>query len=91
MSDNEMVAIVVSMLSMAGTVIMVSWAFFWSRAKRLASAQTGSLDPQISARLERIEMAVESIAVEVERISEGQRFTTKLLSNGGVSAVREGR
>ena len=33
-----------------------------------------------TARLERIEQAVEAVAVEVERISEGQRFTTKLLS-----------
>jgi hypothetical protein len=34
----------------------------------------------IEGRLERIEQAVDSIAVEVERISEGQRFTAKLLS-----------
>jgi hypothetical protein len=27
-----------------------------------------------------MEQAIDSIAVEVERISEGQRFTTKLLS-----------
>ena len=32
------------------------------------------------ARLERIEHAVDAIAIEIERISEGQRFTTKLLS-----------
>jgi len=32
------------------------------------------------ARLARIEQAVDAIALEVERISEGQRFTTKLLS-----------
>lgn len=32
-------------------------------------------------RLERIEQAVEAMAVEIERISEGQRFTTKLLSS----------
>ena len=31
-------------------------------------------------RLARIEQAVDAIAVEVERISEGQRFTTKLLA-----------
>jgi hypothetical protein len=40
--------------------------------------------PQISDvhddRLARLEQAVEAIAIEVERISEGQRFTTKLLS-----------
>jgi ABC-type transport system involved in cytochrome bd biosynthesis fused ATPase/permease subunit len=33
-----------------------------------------------AARLERIEQAVEAMAVEIERISEGQRFTTKLLT-----------
>ena len=32
------------------------------------------------ARLQRIETAIESMAVEVERISEGQRFVTKLLA-----------
>jgi len=32
------------------------------------------------ARLARIEQTVEAIALEVERISEGQRFTTRLLS-----------
>ena len=32
-------------------------------------------------RLARLESAVESIAIEVERISEGQRFTTRLLTD----------
>lgn len=31
-------------------------------------------------RLKRLEQAVDAIALEVERIAEGQRFTTKLLS-----------
>ena len=34
----------------------------------------------VTSRLERMEQAIDSIAIEVERISEGQRFTTKLLS-----------
>lgn len=33
-----------------------------------------------TARLERIEQAIDSIAVEVERISEGQRFVTQLMA-----------
>lgn len=37
---------------------------------------------EIVARLERIEQSVEAVATEVERIAEGQRFTTKLLSDG---------
>ena len=39
-----------------------------------------SAAPEVMLRLERMEQAIDSIAVEVERISEGQRFTTKLLS-----------
>lgn len=35
---------------------------------------------EVVTRLEAIEQAVESVAVEVERISEGQRFTTRVLS-----------
>jgi hypothetical protein len=47
-------------------------------------AENESKRPQIptevATRLERIEQAVDAIAVEIERISEGQRFTTRLLS-----------
>jgi hypothetical protein len=42
-----------------------------------------SLPADVERRLERIEQAVDAIAIEVERVSEGQRFTTKLLSNKG--------
>jgi hypothetical protein len=37
---------------------------------------------ETAQRLERLEGAVDSIAIEIERISEGQRFVTKLLSEG---------
>jgi hypothetical protein len=36
---------------------------------------------ELQQRLEHMEQAIDSIAVEVERISEGQRFTTKLLAD----------
>jgi hypothetical protein len=44
---------------------------------------TGAASPlpsDVGARLERMEQAIDAIAVEVERIAEGQRFTSKLLS-----------
>lgn len=37
-------------------------------------------NPEILARLDRIEHAVESVAIEVERISEAQRYTAKLFN-----------
>ena len=35
---------------------------------------------ETAQRLERLEASVDAIAIEIERISEGQRFVTKLLS-----------
>ena len=35
---------------------------------------------ETDARLARMEQAIETMAVEIERISEGQRFVTKLLA-----------
>lgn len=34
-----------------------------------------------AARMERVEQAVDAIAVELERVGEGQRFVTKLLAD----------
>jgi hypothetical protein len=45
------------------------------------------VDSVSDARLARLEVAVESIAVEVERISEGQRFTTRLLNEQAQRAM----
>ncbi|HPV77887.1 MAG TPA: hypothetical protein PLX31_23525, partial [Gemmatimonadaceae bacterium] len=42
----------------------------------LGSGQLGQLDD----RLARMEQAIDSMAIEVERISEGQRFTARLLA-----------
>jgi hypothetical protein len=39
------------------------------------------LPNDVGARLERMEQAIDAIAVEVERIAEGQRFTSKLLAS----------
>ena len=39
-----------------------------------------ALPAATDARLERMEQAIEAVAVEVERISEAQRFQTKLLA-----------
>lgn len=63
----------------AVTIIGAPIARAWARRMERAPMQP-SLAPDVMARLERMEQAIDSIAVEVERISEGQRFTTKLLA-----------
>jgi hypothetical protein len=49
----------------------------WNRKTRPTQPQLGSEAVQ---RLERLEHGMEAIAIEIERVSEGQRFVTKLLS-----------
>jgi hypothetical protein len=62
-------------------VTAIGWPLARAAAKRMEQgAQHPRIPADVSARLERMEQAIDSIAVEVERISEGQRFTTKLLS-----------
>jgi hypothetical protein len=43
----------------------------------------------IEERLSRIEQAVDAIAVETERVSEGQRFVTRLLAERATAAARD--
>jgi hypothetical protein len=80
---------------MLGPEIVVPVAFFasvvavvmgrpWIKAiaaKAEAEAKNPQLPTEIMQRFERMEQSLDAIAVEVERISEGQRFTTKLLSD----------
>ncbi len=72
--DVAMAAVVLGILSTM--VIKVSNIF--------ASRSRGGADPaqlqRLEERLGRIEQAIDAMSIEVERISEGQRFTTKLLA-----------
>jgi hypothetical protein len=61
-----------------GTVMFVSLVSAWLR-RRSDPAPRDSFR-NIEARLGEMQQAIDSIAVEVERVSEGQRFATKLLS-----------
>ena len=53
-------------------------------ARRIERGTEGGLGAglpnDVGQRLERMEQAIDAIAVEVERIAEGQRFTSKLLA-----------
>ena len=57
-------------------LVLVQARKLWKRD----SEATATSFPETDLRLERIEHAIDAMAVEVERISEGQRFVTKLLS-----------
>lgn len=75
--DGVLVPIVMfSMIPVVAIGVPIARAY----ARRLEAKPAAAVPTDVAARLERMEQAIDSIAVEVERISEGQRFTTKLLA-----------
>ena len=68
-----------------GTPLVKAWA---RRFERRHEVQQNA---QIEQRLAAIEQAIETVAVEVERISEGQRFTTKLLADRAPAEMEQVR
>lgn len=71
---------IVMFICVAVTAIGVPIARAWAKRLERGPMPGPSVSPDVQARLERMEQAIDSIAIEVERISEGQRFTTKLLA-----------
>jgi len=78
--DEDIVAIVGFFTTVIIVAIGVPLVRAWIRrmdrqpAPSLPTADT-------NARLERIEQAIDAMSVEVERIAEGQRFVTRLMTD----------
>jgi hypothetical protein len=70
-----------------GLGVVAVYRRFRRRRKGITSSAGKALPDESAQRLERVEHAVEAIAIEVERISEGQRFVTKLLAENHQSPV----
>ncbi len=70
-----------------GAIVLITWMVLNYLRRGRPSAAAAAPDKETAARMARIENAVESIAVEVERISEGQRYTSKMLSEGAAGPV----
>ncbi len=79
MPPSEALVWIVAVLSMFAAPVAALYLWIHRPSARKAIGPS-RVDSALEARLERIEMAVQAIAVETERITEGQRFTTKLLT-----------
>lgn len=76
----ETVVISLAGIGLAGYTVAVIGRLIAKAIDRRGGAAPKEL-VALEGRLGRIEQAIDAMAVEVERISEGQRFTTKLLSD----------
>jgi hypothetical protein len=63
---------------------------FARRIWRRSAALTVRLTNELTERMNAIERAVDAVAVEVERIGEGQRFVTQLLAADAPRAIGAG-
>ncbi|HEX8726657.1 MAG TPA: hypothetical protein VF737_14805 [Gemmatimonadaceae bacterium] len=81
MNEAMLVDILVfsGLMALLGTFGKLALALINRRRGGLPAADPKLLD-ELNARLAHLEQVADSTAVEIERIGEGQRFTTKLLS-----------
>lgn len=81
---NDRFEIGVAVSVMLALVIGVPFMFVHLRRLWKKHSVVVSLTPELTQRLDAIERAVETTAVEIERVGEGQRFVTQLLANRSV-------
>jgi hypothetical protein len=84
----EMAAMVGSMF-----IFFVLFPIAIAYARRLwrrSAAAVSELPKVIAERMTRLDQAVDAIAIEVERISEGQRFLTKVMTDNAGRAIGAG-
>ena len=71
----------VSIVGMITVLMPLSIAFARLLLRRAARPPAPQIPKDVSDRLERMEQGIEAVAVEIERIGEGQRFVTQLMSD----------
>lgn len=87
MPDNVLALSVVFTLFVLFPVAFALARNLWKRGSRPHAVASSS--PETNERLERLEQGVDAIAIEIERVSEGQRFVTRLLSEAASVPVAQ--
>ena len=78
MSNNLVPIVIVFTLFVLSPIALSISRMLWRRG---SLPQRAPQSPENAQRLERMEQAIDSIAIEIERVSEGQRFVTRLMSD----------
>jgi hypothetical protein len=80
--QEKMIFVGFVIFMIAAVVILQPLARAFARRLEGGGGRTGTnkLDNESRDQLQRMEQSIDAMAIEIERISEGQRFTTKLLS-----------
>ncbi|HVD61614.1 MAG TPA: hypothetical protein VNC11_12150 [Gemmatimonadaceae bacterium] len=69
--------------------VIIGFPLMRAIAKRIerGTPQPARIPPEMQAQIQQLVQSVDAIAIEVERISEGQRFTSKMLAEKAKEGV----
>jgi hypothetical protein len=81
---EEVLALGVVFLLVAVLPLSIAWA---RRIWRRGAAPTTEMSTELSDRFSRLEQALDAVAIEVERIGEGQRYMAQRLGPGAAEAI----
>jgi len=87
-NSDQMTGIIIVFTLAVLMPLSIAWARGFLRRSKHASEQPSR---ELTQKLNRMEEGIEAIAIEVERISEGQRFVTKVIGQGAAQPVAVGR
>jgi hypothetical protein len=85
---SDLIPLVATVAFFITSMVMLKM-FLGHREKVKSMSPTKMGSGASDERLARMEQAVEAIAIEIERVSEGQRFVTKLLSERARPMIEE--
>ena len=89
---TTMIISVIGLLFVGFPLALAFARLLWKRGSHVPAPAAAQLPADSTRRFDQLEHAVDAIAIEVERISENQRYLTKLLSEPRTSvAVGAGR
>jgi hypothetical protein len=89
LSSGQVTAIsLVAIVTIAAPIVVAVLIRWLRRGTRPVPAPVRH---ELTARLDRLEQGMEAIAIEIERISEGQRFVNKLLGEGAATPLATSR
>ena len=80
MDENIARIAIVAVIGVTISISMIAMAVASIVGKRRRKELPDSSMARLEARLERMEQAIDAMATEVERVADGQRFTTRLLA-----------
>jgi hypothetical protein len=86
-NNEEAMAIGAAFMGIAIVIIAIAWA---RRLWKGATNVVAKLPAEFEARFARMEDSLDAVAIEVERVSEGQRFLSKVFSDPSARALGVG-